>query len=141
MTLDPHRETERLLRTYPALCRAAQNLEGELRAASSLFALKRQRPASAASGASDRDEHLFDYDDGLLRLNLLRARIGRIEQALGALPETDRKILSGFFFGEYSSDTPFDLMEELGYEKSQLYRKRRKAVERFELQFSGSDIT
>lgn len=69
-------------------------------------------------------------DLGELRLRHARVSFRRkqIDALVGALPEKERRILERYYLHGEPARAAEDLMEQLGYEKSQIYRLRDQAL-------------
>ncbi len=69
-----------------------------------------------------------EYNDLLLRKMLLKSRMDLIESVVKSLPKTERTVIERFFLsgGKHAAE---DLMEELEFEKTQIYRLRSRALD------------
>ena len=99
--------------------------------------LKREENAEA-DGQSENVSRRFDkYLDGLrdeykdlaMRKRLLNYRIKMIENVVSALPKNERKVIERFFLSPDKHYAAEDLMEELEFEKTHIYRLRTRALE------------
>lgn len=121
-----------LLRSYPAMQTALKNLAEQIEAEANVVRVYQAR----MENGDDLDlkimsEHLFLFENLNLQKSLLEAKINTVARSLEALSEEDREMLTAFYFEPYDRDTPFLLMERFRYEKSQLYYRRGRALDRF----------
>ena len=93
-----------------------------------------------SGGASGREDRLIDYIDrkGRVQENYKAAelRVRRIERGLNCLTEKERKVLERFFINrEYGHIDR--LCDDLGYEKSAVYKLKDTALKKFTLSMFG----
>ena len=72
-----------------------------------------------------------ELEDMRGRMRICNARRRSIERSLEALDTEERKVLDGFFIHPAKEGSAEDLMEELGMEKTQVYRLRTRALKKF----------
>ena len=134
--------TERLQR-LGAVRLAAKNLDGEIRRLEKANASLRGTQVELVTvrkTAGRKEDHLLDnlVYRGELELALEDARdwLAVTETALSVLDPEERLLLHGFYIAadQYSLGT---LCGQLGLEKSSIYRKRDKALEKFTLALYG----
>lgn len=70
-----------------------------------------------------------EYKDLAMRKRLLNYRIKMIENVVSALPKNERKVIERFFLSPDKHYAAEDLMEELEFEKTHIYRLRTRALE------------
>lgn len=128
-----------VLRAYPAMKNALCNLEEQIQAEGDLLTACRRHTLREKELYSAK-EHLFIYENLILQRNLVATRLRAIERSLSALDEKERSMLTSFFLEPYDRDTPFALMEQYGYEKSQLYYYRSRALDRFAQNYGGLEV-
>ena len=78
-------------------------------------------------------------DELQLRLRQTRLRMNRIGRALDVLSDEERKLLTECYV--IRENTPEDIMEVIGVEKSSFYRMRGEALERFTRAMFGVVLT
>ena len=75
------------------------------------------------------DGLISEYRDLSMRKRLLNYRIKMIENVVSALPKNERKVIERFFLSPDKHYAAEDLMEELEFEKTHIYRLRTRALE------------
>lgn len=148
MTQKEKTEVIDVLRRYRALGIAEKNLDERIAAEEQLLlTVELSEPPAGATehegNVSDRKRvqsrkrqlHLIDRLRS--QRSVIRAERRAVERSLGALNSEEGQILRALFLESYTEQTPFDLMERLGYEKSNLYRIRAKALEHFADHYNG----
>lgn len=73
-----------------------------------------------------------EYKDLAMRKRLLNYRIKMIENVVSALPKNERKVIERFFLSPNKHYAAEDLMEELEFEKTHIYRLRTRALDMIE---------
>ncbi len=73
-----------------------------------------------------------EYKDLSMRKRLLNYRIKMIENVVRSLPKNERKVIERFFLSPDKHYAAEDLMEELEFEKTHIYRIRTRALEMIE---------
>ncbi len=63
-----------------------------------------------------------------LRKRVLALRLSLIKSVVGSLPPQERKVIERFYFSTKLHRASDDLMEELGFEKTHIYRLKSKAI-------------
>ncbi len=74
---------------------------------------------------SELDER---YKELSLRKRMLTYRIKLIESVVNSLPKNERKVIERFFLDPNKHYAAEDLMEDLEFEKTQIYRIRTRAL-------------
>lgn len=131
------------LREYPALEQSLQNIPEEIRQLEGrVLSLKSvgYDKTPVMGGGSGREEALIEYIDRKerLRINLeiARQKVERIDRGLGALDQRERLVLQRFYVRrEYGYLDR--LCEELGYERTHVYRLKDQALMKFTLSMFG----
>ena len=75
------------------------------------------------------------------RLRKTKAQRRRIEKALEMLTPEEQEILKKFYIERVDGETKMDLCDELGIERSELYRRKDRALDRLEFVLYGDDIS
>ena len=92
-------------------------------------------------GSSGYEERLINYLDSKTRLerNLKAAqeRVDIIEHGLSVLSDTERLVLQRFYINREKNSVE-RLKNELGYEKSEIYRIKDNALKRFTVAMCGA---
>lgn len=97
-------------------------------------------PRKGAQAGDERMLALKSQKDELqLRLRETRLRLNRIDRALDVLSEEERRLLTECYV--IRENTPEDIMEVIGVEKSSFYRMRGEALERFTRAMFGVILT
>ncbi|MBQ7779603.1 MAG: hypothetical protein IJ404_03825 [Clostridia bacterium] len=99
--------------------------------------LKREENAESDMQNENVSRRFNKYLDGLtdeyrelsMRKRLLNYRIKMIENVVFALPKNERKVIERFFLSTDKHYAAEDLMEELEFEKTHIYRIRTRALE------------
>lgn len=73
------------------------------------------------------------------RLRKTKAQRKRIEKALEMLAPEEREILQKFYIERADNETKMDLCDEFGFERSELYRRKDKALEHLDFILYGDD--
>lgn len=102
--------------------------------------LKREENASADTQNENVSRRFNKYLDGLtdeyrelsMRKRLLNYRIKMIENVVSTLPKNERKVIERFFLSPNKHYAAEDLMEELEFEKTHIYRLRTRALDMIE---------
>ena len=102
--------------------------------------LKREENAELNSQNENVSRRFNKYLDGLIseyrelsmRKRLLNYRIKMIENVVSALPKNERKVIERFFLSPDKHYAAEDLMEELEFEKTHIYRLRTRALDMIE---------
>ncbi len=119
-----------LLKQYPFLHSALRNLNAQIAAEEHLYRRMTMRGTGKRAEA-DREEKMCTIEDMYAKRWVMECKLMAIKRTLAAMPGEDRGLLLAFYAEGYTRDTPFLLMERYGYEKSTLYAKRGKALDRF----------
>lgn len=82
---------------------------------------------------------IAEKDDLKERLKRTKNKRKRVEKALYALTESERKILEKFYIERASADERMALCEEFGVERSELYRQKDEALARLDFILYGED--
>ena len=100
------------------------------------------RPETCAE-SDFNEEHLFSLQSQIkelqLRLREMRLRMNRIDRAMDVLSDEERRLLIECYVRR--GNTPEDVMEIIGVEKSSFYRMRGEALERFTRAMFGVVLT
>jgi hypothetical protein len=99
--------------------------------------LKREEEAQADKQSENVSRRVNKYLDSLteeyrelsMRKRLLNYRMKMIENVVSALPKNERKVIERFFLSPNKHYAAEDLMEELEFEKTHIYRIRTHALE------------
>lgn len=123
------------LRRLPALYEAVKNIPDEIRTLE--LELRSIRSAAAggvsvSGGEENRVEakmiaNLAELDQLSRNLEIAKRQIDEVEKAMSILSPAERRVLDVFYVQQISRPVE-TLMEELGYEKSQIYRLKDKAL-------------
>ena len=120
------------LRNLPAMQSALESLDEQIRCACmELEGVRCQ--LSEQDEVRERDiahREFLIYEQLVIQRNAVFVKVQDLQRALSLLSEEEQRLLAAFFSPTYTKDTPFDLMEECGYEKTQLYARRAKALDR-----------
>ncbi len=134
------------LKSLPMLASASANTAIELEEVKiKLRSVKNRNNSHAEShkGASAGDERMLalksQKDELQLRLRETRLRLNRIDRALDVLSDEERRLLTECYV--IRENTPEDIMEVIGVEKSSFYRMRGEALERFTRAMFGVILT
>lgn len=73
-----------------------------------------------------------EYKDLAMRKRLLNYRMKIIENVVSTLPKNERKVIERFFLSPNKYYAAEDLMEELEFEKTHIYRLRTRALDMIE---------
>ena len=129
------------LKQYETLQKSCQILDEQMfETASFLRELKREENAEKAEQPENvslrADKYLArltdEYKNLSMRKRLLTHRIKLIESVVNALPKNERKVIERFFLSPDKHYAAEDLMEELEFEKTHVYRIRTRALEMIE---------
>lgn len=132
------------LRAYPYLKESVGNIDERIKLLESEFC----EPKAARLGATPKIGGTSTAEDSMInniymrqRLvenkNLAISRIELIEKGLNALNATEKRVLELFYINRQTNHVG-RLMEELGYEKTQIYRIRDRALEKYALAMCGA---
>lgn len=102
--------------------------------------LKREENASTDTQNENVSRRFNKYLDGLtdeykdlaMRKRLLNYRMKMIENVVSTLPKNERKVIERFFLSPNKHYAAEDLMEELEFEKTHIYRLRTRALDMIE---------
>lgn len=134
------------LKSLPMLASASANTAAELEEIK--LKLRSAKNAKifyeeACKGAHAGDERMLalksQKDELQLRLRETRLRMNRIGRALDVLSDEERHLLTECYV--VRENTPEDIMEVIGVEKSSFYRMRGEALERFTRAMFGVVLT
>lgn len=130
-----------LLRAYPAMQTVLLNLQDHLDSEEQVIDTYRRRKTKKGSRDwESAGEHLFVFENLSIERCLLQSRVNAIARSLAALSDSERALLDAFFNENYTKDTPFQLMDAFGYEKTQLYHYRGRAIDRFAANMGGLEL-
>ena len=73
-----------------------------------------------------------EYNELILRKKLITHRMKMIENVVNSLPKNEQKVIKRFFLSSDKHYAAEDLMEELEFEKTHIYRIRTRALEMIE---------
>jgi hypothetical protein len=131
------------LRTYDAMCLAADNIPQEIRrleAAATAIRSARTDGCHVQASGNRREEMLLDNmmsrQELHWRLDQTQAWLSCMNKALGALTPEEKLVLQRFYIYPEKGSVE-RLCEELGVENSSVYRKRDKALRRFTVALYG----
>ena len=126
------------LKQYDTLQKSCQIIDEQMFEIMPLLRELKREENAEADGQSENVSRRFDkYLDGLrdeykdlaMRKRLLNYRIKMIENVVSALPKNERKVIERFFLSPDKHYAAEDLMEELEFEKTHIYRLRTRALE------------
>ena len=126
------------LSQYDTLQRSCQIIDEQMfEIAPLLRELKREEEAQADKQSENVSRRVNKYLDSLseeyrelsMRKRLLNYRIKMIENVVSVLPKNERKVIERFFLSPNKHYAAEDLMEELEFEKTHIYRIRTHALE------------
>lgn len=126
------------LNQYDTLQKSCQIIDEQMfETASLLSELKREEnsPSGEQSGkaAMRADKYINnltnEYRHLSMRRRLLIHRIKLIESVVSSLPKNERKVIERFFLSPSKRYAAEELMEELEFEKTQIYRIRARGLE------------
>lgn len=125
------------LKNYNSMCIAEQNLREELTAVEKMLE-KLWSNSSLVSSYSQELEQLRAKRDKLQgELGILLARKHSVDRSIAALPSKEQTVLRKFFITPAEKGSAEELMEEMDYEKTQIYRIRERALRRFAINLFG----
>ena len=126
------------LSQYDILQRSCQIIDEQMfEIAPLLRELKREEDAQADKKSENVSRRVNKYLDSLseeyrelsMRKRLLNYRMKMIENVVSSLPKNERKVIERFFLSPEKHYAAEDLMEELEFEKTHIYRIRTHALE------------
>ena len=126
------------LKQYDTLQKSCQIIDEQMFEIMSLLReLKREENASTDAQNENVSHRFNKYLDGLtneykvlsMRKRLLNYRIKMIENVVRSLPKNEQKVIERFFLSPDKHYAAEDLMEELEFEKTHIYRIRTRALE------------
>ncbi len=126
------------LKQYDILQKSCQIIDEQMfETASFLRELKREENAPSGDQSKKGVERADKYHSKLLneyrclsmRKRLLIHRIKLIESVVNSLPKNERKVIERFFLSPSKRYAAEELMEELEFEKTQIYRIRARGLE------------
>lgn len=126
------------LSQYDILQRSCQIIDEQMFAIAPLLReLKREEDAQADKKSENVSRRVNKYLDSLseeyrelsMRKRLLNYRMKMIENVVSSLPKNERKVIERFFLSPEKHYAAEDLMEELEFEKTHIYRIRTRALE------------
>ncbi len=129
------------LKQYGTLQKSCQIIDEQtFEIASLLRELKREENAEKTAQPEDVSRRVDKYLDHLtseyrnlsMRKRLLTHRIKLIESVVNSLPKNERKVIERIFLSPEKHHAADDLIEELEFEKTQIYRIRTRALEMIE---------
>lgn len=126
------------LKEYGTLQRSCQIIDEQMfEIASLLREIKRDENGNEPENVTGRINKYVskltdDYKHLSLRKRLLTYRINLIESVVKSLPKNERMVIDRFFLSPDKHYAAEDLMEELEFEKTHIYRLRTRALEMIE---------
>ena len=126
------------LSQYDILQRSCQIIDEQMfEIAPLLRELKREEDAQADKQSENVSRRVNKYLDSLseeyrelmIRKRLINYRMKMIENVVSSLPKNERKVIERFFLSPEKHYAAEDLMEELEFEKTHIYRIRTHALE------------
>jgi hypothetical protein len=126
------------LKEYGTLQRSCQIIDEQMfEIASLLREIKRDENGNEPENVTGRINKYVakltdDYKHLSLRKRLLTYRINLIESVVESLPKNERTVIDRFFLSPDKHYAADDLMEELEFEKTHIYRLRTRALEMIE---------
>ena len=126
------------LSQYDILQRSCQIIDEQMfEIAPLLRELKREEEAQADKQSENVSRRVNKYLDSLteeyrelmIRKRIINYRMKMIENVVSSLPKNERKVLERFFLSPDKHYAAEDLMEELEFEKTHIYRLRTRALE------------
>ncbi len=129
------------LKQYDTLQKSCQIIDEQMfETASFLRELKREenaektaQPENVSRRADKYLDHLTsEYRNLSMRKRLLTHRIKLIESVVNALPKNERRVIERFFLSPDKHHAADELIEELEFEKTHIYRIRTRALEMIE---------
>ena len=126
------------LKEYGTLQRSCQIIDEQMfEIASLLREIKRDENGNEPENVTGRINKYVskltdDYKHLSLRKRLLTYRINLIESVVKSLPKNERTVIDRFFLSPDKHYAAEDLMEELEFEKTHIYRLRTRALEMIE---------
>ncbi|MBE6583081.1 MAG: hypothetical protein E7648_07450 [Ruminococcaceae bacterium] len=126
------------LKQYDTLQKSCQIIDEQMFEIMSLLReLKREENASTDTQNENVSRRFNKYLDGLtnecrvlsMRKRLLNYRIKMIENVVRSLPKNEQKVIERFFLSPDKHYAAEDLMEELEFEKTHIYRIRTRSLE------------
>lgn len=121
------------LQEYRALTFQKEDIEEQMFSAARLLRdVSDGKEGTASKGRIGRFRRQMRDKVNELKLTLAAVtfRRQRIERAVAALPPTERAVIERYYLTGDHRRAAEELMEELGYEKSQIYRLRESALQR-----------
>ncbi len=126
------------LKQYDALQTSCQIIDEQMfDTASFLRELKREENADREENVTRRvnkyiERMTDEYNELILRKKLITHRMKMIENVVNSLPKNEQKVIKRFFLSSDKHYAAEDLMEELEFEKTHIYRIRTRALEMIE---------
>ena len=126
------------LSQYDILQRSCQIIDEQMfEIAPLLRELKREEEAQADKQSENVSRRVNKYLDSLseeyrelmIRKRIINYRMKMIENVVSSLPKNERKVIERFFLSPNKHYAAEDLMEELEFEKTHIYRIRTHALE------------
>ena len=127
------------LSQYDILQRSCQIIDEQMfEIAPLLRELKREEEAQSDKQSENVSRRVNKYLDSLseeyrelmIRKRLINYRMKMIENVVSSLPKNERKVIERFFLSTNKHYAADDLMEELEFEKTQIYRIRTRALDK-----------
>ena len=125
------------LSQYDILQRSCQIIDEQMfEIAPLLRELKREEDAQVDRQSENVSRRVNKYLDSLseeyrelmIRKRLINYRMKMIKNVVSSLPKNERKVIERFFLSPEKHYAAEDLMEELEFEKTQIYRIRTRAL-------------
>ncbi len=126
------------LKQYDTLQTSCQIIEEQMfETASLLRELKREENAENTEQKENVTRRVNKYIERLsneykelsMKKRLLTCRVKLIKNIVNSLPKNEKKVIERFFLSSDKHYTAEDLMEELEFEKTHIYRIRTRALE------------
>ncbi len=125
------------LENYNSMCIAEENLKEELEATEEMLNKLSIQGSIAALGDIELEALRAKRDNLQGRIGLLVAKKHSVERSIAALPALEQTVLRRFFITPKRKGSAESLMEEMDYEKTQIYRIRERALRRFAINLFG----
>ncbi|MBE6637094.1 MAG: hypothetical protein E7618_04760 [Ruminococcaceae bacterium] len=129
-----HRIAEAYLKQYVTLSEQLHIIDEQMFSSSRLLLLLDQENGREDSGENETLTALhrragFRQKELKVSRVAIEGKLAAIQGVLDRLPSVERRILMRFYIEGTFRMAASDLMDELGYEKSQIYRLRARALE------------
>lgn len=138
------------LREYDVLQKSCQIIDEQMFETASLLRELKREESTSNDGQNENvmsrvnkyiNKLTDEYKHLSMRKNLLTHRIKLIESVVNALPKNERKVIERFFLSPDKHHAAEELMEELEFEKTQIYRIRTRALDMIGEMISNIPLT